>query len=99
MTKGRPANSPNCKYLTWKYSVYNEETSEWTTKKYITIKEIEEEYNIRLRGETVKKLMKRDEEFDPNVIYSPRAFWNKYRNIKIEKIHETGFYVFDRYDR
>ena len=45
MTKGGPANSPNCKYLTWKYSVYDEETSEWTTKKYITIKEIEEEYS------------------------------------------------------
>ena len=40
--KGRPANSPNQKYLTWKYSVYDEATSEWTSKKYITIKEIEQ---------------------------------------------------------
>lgn len=91
--KGRPAGSPNCKFLIWKYSTYDEYTCEWIGKKYITIKEIESEHNVRLGGECVKKLLKRNEEFDPDKQYTKAAFWTKYRNVKLEKIHEAGQYI------
>ncbi len=86
--KGRPAGSPNCKFLTWKYSTYDEYTGEWKSKKYITISEIKSEHNVKLCGDTVQKLLNRDILYDENKEYTQKSFWNKYKYIKLEKIHE-----------
>jgi len=98
MPSGRPANSRNCRFLTWKFQIYNEEKGDWISKKYITIKEINEDYpDIKLNGEIVKRLLKRDIEYDENKKYSPNSFWYRNKNIKIEKIKEQGRYILDRH--
>ena len=90
---GRPKASKNCTFLTWNISTYDEECDEWKTKKYFSIAEYEKENNTRLKDETVRRLQKRDQEYDPEKKYSPKAFWTKYKNIKLEKIHEKATYL------
>ena len=86
--KGRPPTSSNHTYLTWKFSIYDEELKAWKSKKYITIAEIKAEHDVRLHGDTVQKLLKGDILDDENKQYTKNAFWNKYKHIKLEKIHE-----------
>ena len=93
MTIGRPLNAENCTYLHWIISHYNIETGEWESKKYSTIKEYERETNDRLDRKYIMRLLRREQEFDPDKEYSPKAFWTKNRYRKIEKIHEPIAYI------
>lgn len=93
MTIGRPLNAENCTYFNWIISHYNVETKEWESKKYSTIKEYERETNDRLGRTVIMRLLRRDQEFDPNKVYSPKAFWTRNRYRKVEKIHEPIVYI------
>lgn len=84
---GRPAGSKNNKTLKWKVIIYDVSTKTFKEGKFITVKDINEAYNLNLNSDYVKRIRTRYRA-DPKMRNKENSFLARYGHIQIEKIYE-----------
>jgi len=85
--KGRPKGSQNQKYLKWDITIFDKENKTFSGGKFISIKALNEELNMKLNADYVRRIMTRYRA-DETMRNKENSFLARYGHIKIEKIKE-----------
>jgi len=84
---GRPAGAKNNKTLKWKVIMYDDSTKCFKEGKFITVKDINEAFNLNLNSDYVKRIMTKYRA-DQKMRNKENSFLARYGHIQIEKICE-----------
>lgn len=85
--RGRPKGSPNSKYYKWSVVYFDPRTKTLKTGKYSTIKELEEDLNIKIGNDLAYRLHS-GYRMDKTGKIKERSMKEKYGHLKLEKIKE-----------
>ena len=85
--KGRPKGTTSKKNYLWKVNLYDKDTHMLKCGKFSTIKELNEEWNLKLNADYVKRIMTKYRA-DTTMRNKENSFLARYGHINIEKIKE-----------
>jgi hypothetical protein len=89
--KGRTIGTTTYKKYKWSVVMYDKETEQLKSGKFSTVKELNEEWGLKLSGDHIWRLMTHSR-VDENKRNGPNSFLARYGHIKIEKIDEPRNY-------
>ena len=84
---GRPTGSTNRKNYKWKVVIFDDSTRTFKEGKYTTVNHINEELNLKLNADYVRRIMTKYRA-DPTMKNKENSFLARWGHIQIEKINE-----------
>ena len=87
ITLGRKKGSSNTTFYKWDITMFDKETNRMKEGKFCSIKEINEEWNLSLNSDYVRRIITRYR-VDEDAKRKDSSFVAKWGHINIKKIHE-----------